>query len=43
MRGGEGKTVAKGIVHRSDGIKQGRDCTRNHKNIGADCLPTVPY
>ena len=42
-RGGEGKTDAKGIVHRSVRMKEGSYCNRNHKNIKADCLPTVPY
>jgi hypothetical protein len=42
-RGGEGKTGAKGIPYRRGGIKQGRECTRNHKHIRADCLPTAPY
>lgn len=42
-RGGEEKTDAKGIVHRSVRMKEGRDCTRKHKNITADFLPIVPY
>ena len=42
-RGGEGKTDAKGIVHRSVRMKEGRHCNRNHTNIRADYLLTMPY
>jgi hypothetical protein len=38
-RGEEGKTDAKGIVHRSVRMKEGRYCIRNHKNIRATVSP----